>query len=350
MPPTNLSKYNLLWVGGSARTASIFLANLNWCDSQPLCRGNLGIPRREMPQIRATTVKAFVQYAEDNGVKVRKTKKRVRDLHATQREINGDVVEGLVHVGLQALLDDRPMLASEDGYILDGHHRWAALLTMDPEQDIDLLEVQAPVRETLALARSFPGVEYSMKMARWGGYAHWDGMTLRTRTIRLAATLPHGSERTALLQVLARSHSTLQNMLNIFRRRDDVFQDTYANEVALSKEFFSEVQGLVHHGLVKDLINAFLEYQDTDSWGSVDYKKMVQEIVREVSVLGDKYLRKFDPEVLRDIKHGHDDDLPNQIWVFVQELEEAGQEVEGGHAHVPLFLNVLGVPMSEISR
>ena len=153
------------WVGGSARTASIFLASLNWCDAQPLCRGNLGISRKDMPQIRAHAIKAFVLYAEESGVRVLNTSRRVRDLRATQREINGAVVEDLAREGLYALLRERPMLASEDGYILDGHHRWAALLTVDPEQEVELLEVQAPVREVLALAHAFPGTEYSTRVS-----------------------------------------------------------------------------------------------------------------------------------------------------------------------------------------
>lgn len=95
---------------------------------------------------------------------VRNTSRKVRDLRATQREINGEVVEDLVREGLYALLRERPMLASEDGYILDGHHRWAALLTVDPNQEVDLLEVQAPVREVLALAHAFPGTEYSTRV------------------------------------------------------------------------------------------------------------------------------------------------------------------------------------------
>ena len=159
-----ISVHHVEWVGGMGRTAAIFLANLNWCDTQPLCRGNLGIPRREMPQIRAHAIKAFVLYAEESGVQVRSTSRRVRDLRATQREINGAVVEDLAREGLYALLRERPMLASEDGYILDGHHRWAALLTVDPDQEVDLLEVQAPVREVLALARAFPGTEYSARV------------------------------------------------------------------------------------------------------------------------------------------------------------------------------------------
>lgn len=336
-------QHQIEWQGPLTRTASILLGNLNWCATQPLCLGNLGIPRREMPQIRANTVKAFVQYAADNGVAVRKTKKRVRDLRATQREINGDVVEELVHDGLQALLRDRPMLASEDGYILDGHHRWAALLTMDPEQDIDLLEVQASVRDTLALARSFPGVEYSMKIAQ---------DSLRIRTIRLAATLPPGLERRALLSVLksAREPSMLRDFIDMFRPPEDVLRDTYAKENALSKKFFLDVRDMVRHsGTIRDLIDAFLEYQATDSW-HIDYKKMVREIAQEVSSLADKCLRQFDPEVLRDIKRGHDSDLPDQVYVFDRELQEAAYGVEQGHVHVPLFLNVLGIPMSEISR
>lgn len=160
-----MQAHHLGWEGGSTHTASILLASLNWCATQPLCRGNLGIPRSEMPQIRPHAIPAFIQYVRDSGVGIRKTSRPVKELRATQREINGDVVEDLAQRGLKELLQARAMFASEDGYILDGHHRWAALLTKDPEQDVDLQEIQAPVQAMLALARAFPGVEYSSRLA-----------------------------------------------------------------------------------------------------------------------------------------------------------------------------------------
>lgn len=147
------------------RTASRLLASLNWCETQPLCRGNLGIPRREMPQIKASKIKAFLEFLAGHGVGVRRTRKRVQDLRATQREINAEVVEQLAAGGVDALLAERAMLASEDGYILDGHTRWAALLSRDPGTTVDILEVQAPIREVLSLAWAFPGVEFSTRMA-----------------------------------------------------------------------------------------------------------------------------------------------------------------------------------------
>lgn len=137
----------------------------NWCESQPLCRANLGIPRREMPQIKAPKVKDFLAFLESHGVRVRRTRKAVKDLRATQREINAEIVEQLAQGGVHKLLSDRPMFASEDGYILDGHTRWAALLSLDPDTEVDLMEADVPIRELLSLAWAFPGVEFSTKMA-----------------------------------------------------------------------------------------------------------------------------------------------------------------------------------------
>lgn len=160
----DLLQHRIVWAGPATKLASHLLVALNWCDRHPLCRENLGIPRREMPQIRPHAMAAFIEWAKEHSVTVHRTQKRVRDLRATQLEIDPEMVEQLVEDGLDALLDKRPMLASKDGYILDGHHRWAALLVRDPDARVGLLEFSANVQDLLKLAWAFPGVEFSNRV------------------------------------------------------------------------------------------------------------------------------------------------------------------------------------------
>lgn len=186
-----LRAHKIAWAGIRTKvSAQLLVALNNWCDTQPLCKGNLGIPRRQMPQIRAHLHKEFFDWLAERGVAVKRTRRKVRDLRATQREIDPEMVDRVVSNGVEKLLSQAPVLASEDGYILDGHHRWAALLVSRPDAEMDLLEVQAPIREVLAHAWAFPGVEYSNRFA-----------TLRERVARLAHAKPE--LRDALVTLLA---------------------------------------------------------------------------------------------------------------------------------------------------
>ena len=157
----DLLQYRIAWEGEHTRTAAMLLFAFNWCDSQPLCRGNLGIPRRKMPQIRPHAMSAFLDWVGKHGVTVHTVRKRVQELRATQLEIDPAMIDRILADGVDALLSKKPMLASKDGYILDGHHRWAALLTIDPDAQVSLLEFSVTVRQLLDLAWAFPGVEFS---------------------------------------------------------------------------------------------------------------------------------------------------------------------------------------------
>jgi len=49
-------------------------------------------------------------------------------------------------------------MISRDGYILDGHHRWAAVLTIDPARTMEVIVIDMDMDDLLHEAASFPGV------------------------------------------------------------------------------------------------------------------------------------------------------------------------------------------------
>ena len=67
-----------------------------------------------------------------------------------------------------------PLLATRDGYVLDGHHRWAAIklvnnqLPDDEKLDITWKEVQTNVVEALSLGKAFQD-KWGIKEAKLGG-------------------------------------------------------------------------------------------------------------------------------------------------------------------------------------
>lgn len=253
---------------GIAKSADICKLN------PPICSENLGLTRDKMPQIEGEkSVKqmlesddaldkkkgeAMVQAGADpeddrpvlqqmldhlakNGVRTSKAEVPVGSLSATQSEIKAAKVYGMADAHLKGKFDkiDDSVVVSRDGHILDGHHRWAALLAIDPNRKMKVKVVDMDMKDLLEEAQSVPGVykadfsgeplgeddqkKYKAEAkTRFGkgkpkkagqatffsGWHKWASsfvsLTPRQELIRLAATYPAGSkERAGILGLLA---------------------------------------------------------------------------------------------------------------------------------------------------
>jgi len=131
-----------------------------------VCRGNLGIPRADMPQLEQNVVDSFLSDLQKEGVKVEKGRTPVGHLKATQREINAEKVEGMAKAHEEYLRNGKkgwspgknPIIISKDNYVLDGHHRWAAMLTIGPGETMPTVQVDLPMKELLSRAKNAKGV------------------------------------------------------------------------------------------------------------------------------------------------------------------------------------------------
>ena len=121
---------------------------------------NLGIPRDEMPQIDAGDVQAFVQWVQDLGVGVDKGWCPASRLRATQSEINVDKVRTMLSDPKIGIVMQEPYLVSKAGYLLDGHHRWMALLTQDENARMPIIRVGLGIKELRKTARGYEGGGY----------------------------------------------------------------------------------------------------------------------------------------------------------------------------------------------
>ncbi len=145
-------------LGKQAKEKGEKAPNFNLCqvsipDTNLYCDGNKGIERADMPQFKGTpqpgspadklpkdesgeadTEEFFKQMLNKQGIKVSEPTAVPPDrLKATQSELVGIKVAGMSKV-----LDDpnhpaygkitAPIYVSNDGYVLDGHHRWAAVV------------------------------------------------------------------------------------------------------------------------------------------------------------------------------------------------------------------------------
>lgn len=112
--------------------------------------GTLGIPRSEMPQIRAEHRGAMVNFLNARGVTHAEEILPATSLKPTQAEFSpekvsksGEQTEG-----------ERSILVSSDGHVLDGHHQWLAAL--QDGKDVKAIRLGAPIRDLVTLAHEFP--------------------------------------------------------------------------------------------------------------------------------------------------------------------------------------------------
>jgi ParB-like chromosome segregation protein Spo0J len=128
------------------------------CVDSDLCKGDLGIPRRLMPQFNSEKdIKNFVTFAEKRyGIKSRKATRRAGALRPSQEEINRERVEDVADDIRYKKLDPKvPLIVSKDGYVIDGHHRWAAFKKDKPTYKMPVLLVEAPARDVLSVAATW---------------------------------------------------------------------------------------------------------------------------------------------------------------------------------------------------
>ena len=158
-------------LGKQAKEKGEKAPNFNLCQvtvpgTNLYCDGNKGIPREDMPQFKGTpepgspadklpkdengeadTEEFFKQMLEKDGISVSEPASVPADrLKATQSELVGVKVAGMSKV----LADPNhpayekitaPIYVSNDGYVLDGHHRWAAVVAhnaANPDKQIPM--------------------------------------------------------------------------------------------------------------------------------------------------------------------------------------------------------------------
>lgn len=147
------------------------------------CDGNLGIDRNDMPQFKGTarpgspadklpkdkngevdTEQFFKQMLQKKNIKVSEPQAVPPDrLKATQMNLVGDKVAGM-ETALEANPQDpnitAPIYVSNDGYVLDGHHRWAAIVGYNakhPDTPIpmNVRVIDQPIKPLVGMSNQF---------------------------------------------------------------------------------------------------------------------------------------------------------------------------------------------------
>lgn len=108
-----------------------------------------------LPQIKSDKVRGFVTYLEDNGINCTTSKLPTCDLKATQSEFDLAKVDQMMNQK-----NAGQIIVSNDGYILDGHHRWLADYNTNKKSKINSIVVDLPILELLRVAKEYSGAEY----------------------------------------------------------------------------------------------------------------------------------------------------------------------------------------------
>jgi hypothetical protein len=115
--------------------------------------GSIGIPRAEMPQIRAEVRGPMVNFLNARGIEHEQVEVPANALKPTQAEYS----KGKVQKARDYTDTDRSILISEDGHILDGHHQWMARL--EDGENVKAIVLKAPIRDLLEQVKEFPSAE-----------------------------------------------------------------------------------------------------------------------------------------------------------------------------------------------
>lgn len=161
------------------------------------CEENLGIPREKMPQLKGRPIKGSqieklaksgkvpakidsdgnVQFVDGEdlfklalkatGKSLTQERERADHLKATQNQLVGSKIAGM----MKAIQDDpegpagqairSPIYVSRDNYILDGHHRWGAIVALSMANgsgkpiEMDIIRVDMDARELVKFTNKF---------------------------------------------------------------------------------------------------------------------------------------------------------------------------------------------------
>lgn len=86
---------------------------------------SLGISREDMPQITQNNHGDFKSFLDSHKIEVKTKQLHPASIMPCQNELNTHKIENLMSNTLKTM---KPIFISNDGYILDGHHTWAANL------------------------------------------------------------------------------------------------------------------------------------------------------------------------------------------------------------------------------
>jgi hypothetical protein len=111
--------------------------------------------RSLMPQIDSHKMDEYLNYLTGKQIGYVKQKLPTSELKSTQMEFDKGKVAEMMNSGKPA----KPIVVSNDGYILDGHHRWLADYNKDKNAQTSAIVVNLPILELMRVSKYYNGHE-----------------------------------------------------------------------------------------------------------------------------------------------------------------------------------------------
>lgn len=130
-PSVKAVDYPALLEGMSHLDSHPDITELNIAGTLLLGGEGLGIPRKDMPQVPPEQRDRFISDLKANGVSVVEERVDPTRLKPIQTEVSG-ARAGAIYMRLKAqgIPDEERILVTQDNYVVDGHHTWAAAIGM----------------------------------------------------------------------------------------------------------------------------------------------------------------------------------------------------------------------------
>jgi len=131
-PGSPLSKEDMSELHDKFRNLAVDLTNMRVKGQDAFSNDNMGAERIDMPQLNAEDLPLFLQDMAKMGVGFKEGRMMPDQLHPIQAEMDMGDVANIAESWRDDKKyndyrpDEAPIVISRDGYVLDGHHRWAA--------------------------------------------------------------------------------------------------------------------------------------------------------------------------------------------------------------------------------
>jgi adenylate kinase family enzyme len=120
-----------------------------------LPKDGLNISRELLPQVANADLPDYFNWLKTNKqISCITTELPVSSLHPSQGDFNEEKIAELMTHRLEEL--KKPIIVSSDFFVLDGHHRWLALLNMDQNDTIPVVMTNVKIMDLLAATKEYP--------------------------------------------------------------------------------------------------------------------------------------------------------------------------------------------------
>lgn len=115
--------------------------------------GTLGIPRAEMPQVKAQDRDAMVNFLKARGIDSSNEVMPARAIKPTQAEFS----PAKVQKAAERTENQRSIIVSADGHVVDGHHQWMA--QRQKGEPVKVIKLDQPIGQVLEALKGMPSAQ-----------------------------------------------------------------------------------------------------------------------------------------------------------------------------------------------